>query len=184
MEISSLNEEEVLRDKLETAVEEYFENPDDVKNRKKLLKVLENNECREVISKCVDGDSLSNAFANAGGFNHLDILQAFLDHGMNVDIKDKYGWTALMNACVCGNQELVRLLLNKNANPNAHNSDGWTPLMSTTYYGHREIVQLLLDYNADIDLKDGKGLTALDVAKTQEIKEMIQNHVNTSYVLK
>jgi len=33
-------------------------------------------------------------------------------------------------------------------------------------------------------LKNNQGKTALDMAKTEEIKEMIQNHINTSYVLK
>ena len=97
------------------------------------------------------GDHLSNAFANAGGFNHLDILQVFLDHGMNVDIKNQNGATALM----------------------------WSSIN-----GRQEIVQLLLDHNSNVDLKNIHGKTALDLARTQEIKEMIQNHVNTSYVLK
>ena len=56
--------------------------------------------------------------------------------------------------------------------------------MCASQYGHKEIVQLLLDFNADIDLKDNKGKTAFDLAETEEIREMIQNHVNTSYVLK
>jgi len=50
--------------------------------------------------------------------------------------------------------------------------------------GYKEIVQLLLDHNADINLKTYNGKTALDLAQTKEIKEMIENHVNTSYVLK
>ena len=56
--------------------------------------------------------------------------------------------------------------------------------MCASQYGHKEIVQLLLNRGANIDLKNEDGQTALDYAKTDEIKEMIQNHINTSYILK
>ena len=120
-------------------------------NRQNFLEVLQNNDCREIIANCVDGDNLANSFVRAGARKHVDIMQAFLDHGMNIDVK---------------------------------NRNGWTPLMNASYYRHKDIVQLLLDHNADIDLKNNEGETAPDWAKTDEIKEMIQNHVNTSYVLK
>ena len=56
--------------------------------------------------------------------------------------------------------------------------------MLASQLGRKENVQLLLDHNADVTLRDKAGKTALHYAKTQEIKEMIQNHVNTSYTLK
>ena len=147
--------------------------------------MLQNNDCREVISKCVDGDRLSDAFVCAGNKNHTDILQAFLDHGMNINIKDEYGDTALMCASRFGSEKSVTFLLNQNANPNIQDSDdGNNALIYASYNGYKGIVQLLLNHNVDIDLKTNFGQTALDYAKTEEIKEMIQNHVNTSYVLK
>ena len=62
--------------------------------------------------------------------------------------------------------------------------DGWRPLMYASKNGHKEIVQLLLDHNADISFKNCEGKTAVDLASSDEIKEMIRNYVNTSYVLK
>jgi ankyrin repeat protein len=56
--------------------------------------------------------------------------------------------------------------------------------MLASQNGRKDIVQLLLNHGADIDLKDYEGDTALDWAKKKEIKEMLLNHVNTSYVLK
>ena len=44
---------------------------------------------------------------------------------------------------------------------------------------------LLLNYGANIDLKDDSGKTAVKLAATQELKDVIQNHMDgSSYVLK
>ena len=56
--------------------------------------------------------------------------------------------------------------------------------MFASQEGHQEIIELLLDYNADIDLKNDYGHAAVELAWNDGIKEMIRNHVNTSYVLK
>ena len=76
------------------------------------------------------------------------------------------------------------MLLEKNANPDLQRNNGWTALMYASYHCHKETVQLLLNHGADVNLKNEEGQTALDLADDEEIKEMIQNHVNTSYVLK
>jgi len=185
MESSTLNEENLLLDWLEKAVVKYCDSPKD--GQENLLQVLRNNDCHGVIVKCADGNRLSNVFIFAGWQNYPDILQAFLDHGMNADVKNQNGDTALLQASVCGHSESVQILLARNANVDIQNKNGWTALMLACDYRHKEIVQLLLNYNANSDIRNNNGKTALDLARTQEIKEMIQNHVNyvnTSYVLK
>ncbi len=57
-------------------------------------------------------------------------------------------------------------------------------LMIASQYGCEEIVEMLLDHNADTGLKDIDGKTALDLSIKKEIKEVLRNHVNTSYLLK
>jgi ankyrin repeat protein len=82
------------------------------------------------------------------------------------------------------------LLNNDNDDDNVRNrkgqytNDGSTALMFSSNLGHKEVVELLLNHGVDIDLKSKHGKTALDLANGEEIKEMFQNHVNTSYVLK
>ena len=113
---STLNEEELLFDELEKAVVEYFES-DEQRKRRNLLKVLRSNDCRETIVKCEDGDKISNAFVWAGYKNHSDILKCFLDRGMNVNIKDQDGDTALILTCNSGCISIVKKLLENHANP-------------------------------------------------------------------
>ena len=185
MESTTLNEEELLSDEFEKVLEEY--NYCDFKeNREAMLHFLQHNNCREVIpiAKCINGDKLAFSFCFASANNHSDILQAFLDQGMNIDIKNKFGNTALILASDFGDRKVVELLLQKNADVNIQSNLGVSALMSAATLGNKEVVQLLLNYNADVDLKNEDGQTALDLAKTEEIKEMIRNHVSASYVLK
>ena len=181
---SALNEEELLNDKLRNVATAYFYNPYNEEERQALILFLQNNDCRELIAKCVDGDTISESFVCAVSDNHVDILQAFFDQGMNVDIKNFRGNTALIGAIANGCEESARLLLDLNANCDLQDENGDTALISASNFGHKELVQLLLNHGADIDLKNNDGDTALDLAISEEIEEMIQNHVNTSYVLK
>ena len=184
MDIMGLSISFSVEANLKYAAREYILSCESEEKRQNLLKVLQNNDCCEVIAKCVDGDNISTAFVCAAIINHTDILQAFFDHKIKVDIKDRYGDTALIYASMNGYTKSVQLMLNHNANLSIQGKDGMTALISASKKGRKEIVQLLLNHNADIDLKNKDGQTALDLAKTHEIKEMIQNHVNTSYILK
>ena len=180
---TSLNEEE-LSNVFTAAYLAYSSSPWKEEKRQALLQFLQNNDCRRIIAKCVDGDDLSRTLTYAGFKDHVDILQAFLDQGINVDVKDQFGCTALIWASRSSSNGSTRLLLEKYSNPNATDNNGFTALMYASEYGHKEIVQLLLNHNADVDFKDNDGWTAHDLARNEEIKEMIQNHVNTSYILK
>ena len=182
--IQKLRRRDVL---LQKAVETYrcvWNNDEIEKNRQNLLDVFQNNDFREEISKCMEGDDVSDAFVIAGDRNHRDILQAFIDRGMNIDIKNQSGNTALIKASGMGNEKSVRLLLNQNAKADHQTNEKWTALMHASGHGYKEIVKMLLDHNVNIDLKNNEGKTAVNLAWNKEIKEMIQNHVNTSYVLK
>ena len=88
-------------------------------------------------------------------------VDLFLDAGMNPDIRDKYGRTALVLATREGNMEVVKTLLNKGADIDARKEGGWTSLTWAASEGYMEIVQLLLDSGADADAKDKSGATAL-----------------------
>ena len=169
---------------LENIATEYIHNPYNEQKQQNLLQVLRNNDYREVIANAINNSYLLIAFVRAGQRNDFNILQALLNLGMNVDVKNEYGRTALTLACMNGFEHLARLLLSYHANPNVQNNDSWTALMWASSYGFKDIVQLLLDHDADVTLRDNDGRTASDLSENKEIQEMIQNHVNTSYVLK
>jgi ankyrin repeat protein len=126
--------------------------------------------------------------------NRLEIVQALLDAGADISIKDgAYGETALMMAVENGNFDIVNLLLAKGADKreitnnyhifsaaigngklkeaidlgadiNIRSENGYTALMDFAARGSDEIVDSLLAFGADVNVRDKDGLTPLMLA--------------------
>ena len=72
-------------------------------------------------------------------------VRAFLDKGVDVNSKNRYGATALSYACDRGNLDLVTLLIERGADVNA--TDTFykaTPITWATMNGHADVVKVLL----------------------------------------
>lgn len=78
---------------------------------------------------------------------------------------NKTGWTPLHYAATNGHTAIVRQLLENFAYIDAESPNGSTPLMMAARYGSTESVKLLIDEGADVLLKNAQGLTALDFAE-------------------
>ena len=125
----------------------------------------------------------------------LEILQLLLVRGINVNIKDGNGMTALMTASFFGFTEAVKLLLQAGADPNIISDiDGYTaihcdmilydpetpqPQPSEKIMSDKlEILQLLLVRGINVNIKDGNGMTALMTASvfgfTEAVKLLLQ----------
>lgn len=100
----------------------------------------------------------------------LERIRALLEEGIEINSKDKYGQTAVMNASRNGNVEVVRLLIEKGADLDVTAKYNLSALMLAVINGHREIVQLLTDAGADTRIR-GTGApgfankTALTLAR-------------------
>jgi len=67
-----------------------------------------------------------------------------LDAGVDIEVKDDKGLTALMIASLYGNTRAVELLIAKGANVNARADDGTCALMHASFTGNTAIAELLL----------------------------------------
>jgi ankyrin repeat protein len=96
----------------------------------------------------------------------IAIARMLLDHGANIEQKDKNGSTSLSLACEVGGAAMVELLLSRKANANTTGNDGGTPLMwACINKTHGEvIIPLLIEVGADPLKKDDQGKTALNYA--------------------
>jgi hypothetical protein len=92
-----------------------------------------------------------------GQFEILELKTKQVD----VNAKNRYGVTALIDASYRGQKEQVEWLIIKGADLNARDNQGDTALMSAAIRGHSEIVELLIANGADIHAKDNAGNTAL-----------------------
>ena len=101
-------------------------------------------------------------------------VRNMLEKGANVNHRDKFGGTALMNASLNGHGTIVKLLLEKGAKLDLQSSDGWTALMMASKRGHEAIVKMLLANGANVNIKFHAGGMAIDVAKTEKIRQMLK----------
>ena len=115
---------------------------------------------------------------------HIEIVRELINYNAelqqgtrtNVNEKDNYGGTPLHYASRNGRIEIVRELINYNADVDEKDKNGWTPLHYASADGHIEIVRELINY-CDLFITNCDGETALDLAKTDEVKQLIQNYI-------
>ena len=81
---------------------------------------------------------------------------------------------ALFEGCREGDFNKVRIALNFGADVEAKNDAGWTPLHEASYRNHIAIAKLLLDTGADLEAKDNGGRTPLDMARSDEMKDLLK----------
>ncbi|ETO06139.1 ankyrin repeat protein, partial [Reticulomyxa filosa] len=107
------------------------------------------------------------------------IVGLLLDHGANVNSTDKYGNTALMQACLRCNKKIIDVLLSRDWTPkidlNKQNVYGWSAL-HFAYAAETEhpkvkssIIESLLTKGAKTDLKNNDGQIPSDVAPENTI---------------
>ncbi len=103
--------------------------------------------------------------------NAGDVARAsqLLGEGADVNARDAYGATALMNAAHSGNLEMVETLLAAGAEVDARDELGWTALMKACFNadldrGFPEIVQRLIAAGADPNVKITYGIRPLMLA--------------------
>ena len=107
--------------------------------------------------------------------------------GVNVDIADMRGYTALMMAVLRGNPTIVRQLVAAGADVNRRvPANGATPLLLAMEYGNLDIVKTLLDAGADINARNNNRDTPLIVASfrgnTPLVKFLIEAGANKNAV--
>lgn len=101
----------------------------------------------------------------------------YVNQGVNVNGHTKGENTPLTDAAARGDTKGVEFLLrNLKANPHAscdcpHHK---TALHYAAENGHHDTVKMLLKYNANPNVLDSRQYTAIDVAKNQQVKQVLQ----------
>lgn len=104
---------------------------------------------------------LRTELLNAVHDNHPETVCAILNQGVNIDIPDVSGNTALIYATKRKSLKMVNLLLEKKANIDHYNHEGRTALMYAVCYNYLDIARLLLTHGAKINYEDNSYYTPL-----------------------
>ena len=86
---------------------------------------------------------------------HHDIITHVVDRGdVDLNAKNRGGWTALMYAAYIGHDNVVNLLLESRVDVNTANNKGHTPLMlAAGSCGNESIAYFLLQVNSQRHLE-------------------------------
>ncbi len=125
----------------------------------------------------------------ASCYPSVEVVQALIKNGADLNAKDKDSKTALMIAAEYGHLEVVKALLNNGADVNAKAKNfNKTPLMFAAEYGHVEVVKALLNNGADVNALTISGLTALHYAihkgSFKVVETLIDNRANVNLSVK
>jgi ankyrin repeat protein len=109
------------------------------------------------------------AIINASYRGDIEVMREILAAGVDKDVRDALGATALHEAMLQPNISVVKLLLDHGFDPNAKATrNGYTPLHFAVAANNVDAAKLLLRYGADKRIRCLKGLTPLDIAKQSE----------------
>ncbi|XP_063798909.1 protein phosphatase 1 regulatory subunit 12C isoform X5 [Pseudophryne corroboree] len=120
----------------------------------------------EFLAACAGGDLLE-AEEMLRGESGKDVIDS-----TNTD-----GISALHQACIDENLEVVEFLVNHGANVNQADNEGWTPLHVAASCGYMEIAEYLLKHSANIAAVNSDGDVPLDIAEDDCMETLLRAEI-------
>lgn len=147
-----------------------------------LLRAVSEENFDEVTSIVARGRNVNVRDKNYGGITalfvavesgNIKMVEALLNYGAKVNVRDVEKRTPLMSLDDDASVELVNLLLRYNAKVSAADRDGNNVLHYFAQNENAEIMRLLLKENADINRQNKEGQTPLMIAAYYENAEIV-----------
>ncbi|XP_063292664.1 protein phosphatase 1 regulatory subunit 12C isoform X2 [Pelobates fuscus] len=95
-----------------------------------------------------------------------------------IDSTNTDGISALHQACIDENLEVVEFLVNHGANVNQADNEGWTPLHVAASCGYMEIAEYLLKHSANIAAVNSDGDVPLDIAEDDCMETLLRAEIS------
>ncbi|XP_050416603.2 ankyrin repeat and SAM domain-containing protein 3 [Patella vulgata] len=98
----------------------------------------------------------------ASSIGQYESVRSLINKGeVDIDKRNRGGWTPLMYACYIGHEAIAKLLIDAECDINMKNNKGQTPLMLAASCGNEAVGHLLVKHEAELESLDKKGWTAL-----------------------
>ena len=114
--------------------------------------------------------------------SRIDIMEACLSNGVDVNVKTSEGMTLLMMAVCMNTPVFLDFLLLKGADPSLRDNSGNTVLHYAAVLGDITVIEKCLSLGLDIESKNHEGKTPIMLAassvKTEAVKFLLQKSLN------
>jgi hypothetical protein len=115
-----------------------------------------------------------DSFVEHAEKGNTEVVRLLLAAGIDPNVRDRRGNTALIAAAANGYADIVTVLLNGQANVNASSESNETALVAAASFGNLCIVRALLARGANPNVKTNTGLTPLIVAAGNNHIEVVE----------
>ena len=110
----------------------------------------------------------------AAYWNNYMATCLLLEHRADVNLRDKYGTSALYDAVCNNNENLVELLIENNADVSIQDSEGDSFLHLSVSRGLFKVTQLLIEAGCNVNLRNKKGRTPLYIAVKNKHEQIVK----------
>lgn len=123
--------------------------------------------------KFPDGDVLHDIVTNGD----IAKVNAMLDKGVDPNVPDPDGLTALHRACTENYLNVASALVAKGADVKMQDNDWWTPLHAAANSGNWRICNLLINNGADVLAVNAEGDLPIDLVSDTKVEGVIQREM-------
>jgi len=118
----------------------------------------------------------NNLWVDTSCNGYVNLMKFLIKAGVNINIQNNHGWTALHLASRFGKKEIVELLIKvAGVNVNIQDNDGKTALHEASRYGYKDCVELLIKVGGvNVNIQNNDGSTALHYACYHGYKEIVE----------
>ena len=109
----------------------------------------------------------------------IELIKQYKMNGLNLDLQDDSGWTALHFAAQENSPEIIELLAGSKANLNIQEENGRTPLFIAIFDRNVKSAITLLENGADIKVNNNSGVSPMSFV-TKKVNKWINENLITN----
>lgn len=116
-----------------------------------------------------------NEFWDAVQSGNIDSVTAYIDQGVDVNVQDQDGVTAIIIAAINNDYKIIELLLDHGADVNIKTNDGATALSFAAMEGSELAAEKLIEHGANLnEQENSKGDTPIMLAIKESQSEIVK----------
>lgn len=113
----------------------------------------------------------------AASRNDIEEVRSLLLSGVDPNVGNEDGLTALHQCCIDNLEEMLRLLVEFGASVNSCDSELWTPLHAAATCGHSQLCRYLVEQGADLLSVNGDGNLPYDICEHDATLDFIESEM-------